>query len=181
MDLLGEYSVAGQEIGHGRRIGTTTISDADPGDGTTVSDAEIRTALRDWIAADTIAATTANTLYFVYLPPGVSSTLDGDASCTGYCGYHNADGNVYYAVEPYLDCAGCDFTQGDVFTNLTKVSSHELCEAVTDPDLDGWRDDSSGDEIGDVCNSAADVHQLGGYYVQSEWSNAQGACALAPR
>ena len=180
MDLLAEYGEAGQQIGHGSRIGTATITNTNPGDGTTVSDDQIRTALQGWINAQTITTPTVNTLYFVYLPPGVSSTLDGDGSCTSYCGYHNAAGNIYYAVEPYLDCAGCNFTGGDVVTNLTKVSSHELCEAVTDADLTGWYDPDAGNEIGDVCNSQADVHQLGGYYVQSEWSNAQGACAFAP-
>jgi hypothetical protein len=181
MDLLAEYSVTGQQIGHGTHIGSVTITNSNPGDGTTVSDDQIRTALRTWIQAHTIPAPTGNTLYFVYLPPGVSSTMGGSASCTGYCGYHNADGATFYAVEPYLDCSGCNFTGHDVDSNITKVTSHELCEAVTDPALNGWFDDSGGDEIGDICNSSADVHQLGGFYVQSEWSNAQGACALAPR
>lgn len=178
IDLLGEYSVPGQQIGHGSLLGSSTITTSDPGDGTSVSDEQIREALQSWISAQAIPAPTANTLYFVYLPPGVSSTFAGGASCTDYCGYHQAHGTTYYAVEPYVDCAGCDFTGNDALTNLTKVSSHELCEAITDADGNGWHDDNTGNEIGDVCNRPADVHQLDGYYVQSEWSNAQGKCAL---
>lgn|SRR5581483_3257601 len=179
MDLLAEYSVADQTIGQGSRIGSATLVDSEPGDGSgSVSDEEIRAALRAWIDAGTISAPTSDTLYFVYLPPGVTSTLGGQGSCTTYCGYHNADGDVFYAVEPYLDCGGCDFTGVSVLANLTKVSSHELCEAVTDPALDAWYDEATGSEIGDVCNSANDVRQLDGWYVQTEWSNEQGACAL---
>jgi hypothetical protein len=181
MDLLSEYSVSGQQIGYGRRVGTATITDSNPGDGKTVSDDQIRAALHGWIGSHKIAAPTADTLYFVYLPPGVTSTFGGDASCTAYCGCHSADGNLYYAVEPYLDCFGCDFTGVDVISNLTKVSSREPGEAITDADLNGWSDDNTGNEIGDVCNDFSDVPEVGGYYVQSEWSNVQGACALAPR
>jgi hypothetical protein len=181
IDLLAEYSVEGQTIGHGTRIGSATIVDAEPGDEAgSVSDDEIRTALQGWIDRGSIPEPTANTLYFVYLRPGVTSTLGRQGSCTAYCGYHNVSGDVYYAVEPYLDCPGCDFTRASTVDNLTVVSSHELCEAVTDPALDGWYDDVSGAEIGDVCNGPSDVRQLDGWYVQTEWSNVQGACALGP-
>lgn len=33
-----------------------------------------------------------------------------------------------------LDCFGCDFTGLNVIFNPTQVSSHELCEAITDAD-----------------------------------------------
>src|SRR5205085_1144064 len=55
MDLLGEYSVSGQRIGHGQRVGTNTITTSDPGTanpgglGRTVTDAQIQQALRGWI------------------------------------------------------------------------------------------------------------------------------------
>jgi hypothetical protein len=180
MDMLAEYSAGGVTIGQGSRIGTLTVADSEPG-GTThiISDSDIQSQLQAWVNAHRIPPQTTNTLYFTYLPPGVTSTMGGSGSCTGYCGYHNRIADIYYAVEPYIDCGGCNFTGSSVFTNLTKVSSHELCEAVTDPDLDGWYN-ADGEEVGDVCNGAGDVQQLGGWYVQSEWSNAQGTCALAP-
>src|SRR5438045_1712678 len=58
IDVLAEYSVPGKAIGHGRRTGTTTVATepgrASRGGTRLVSDAQIQTALRGWIAAGTI-------------------------------------------------------------------------------------------------------------------------------
>jgi hypothetical protein len=63
----------------------------------------------------------------------------------------------------------------NVFDALTATSSHELCEAITDPvPGKGWYDDRNG-EIGDMC--AWNFKQVAGYTVQLEWSNRQGKCA----
>jgi hypothetical protein len=125
-----------------------------------------------------VPVTTANTLYFVYLPPDVVSTLGSDQSCTQHCGYHNqVGGTVFYAVEPFVTCAGC--SAGQILDTQTKISSHELFGAITDPALDGWFDSNTGDEIGDICN--ADTGKLGGFTIQSEWSQDQNACVVAPR
>lgn len=179
VDLLAEYSVSGRSIGPGRRTATVTVGNDEPGSGTgTVSDADIQTALRGWIAARTLPAPGSDTLHFVYLPPGVTSTLQGQQSCQVFCGYHShAGGNLFYAVEPYADCPGCTFGS-DIFDSLTVVSSHELCEAITDPAGDGWYDDSTGDEIGDLC--VGHTGQVAGYTVQAEWSNTAKACVFAP-
>ena len=123
-------------------------------------------------------ATTGNTLYFVYLPPDVVSVMgDGSQSCQVFCGYHNAAGNLYYAVIPYATCNGCVFP-GAFLDTLTEVSSHELAEAITDPALNSWWDPNTGNEIGDICNR--NTMRLGSYLIQTEWSNSQGACVLAP-
>ena len=178
LDLLAEYGVPGKAIGHGKRTGTKTITASEPGGGTgTIDDTGIQQALQGWIADGTVPQPTANSLYFLYFPPGVTITLQGQASCQVFCGYHNVvGGNVYYAVEPYITCAGCTF--GQIIDSLTKVSSHELCEAITDPALTGWIDDNSGNEIGDICNSTTAT--LGGYTIQDEWSNTANACLDAP-
>jgi hypothetical protein len=64
------------------------------------------------------------------------------------------------------------------FTGTSTTSStHELCEAITDPALGTWWDPNTGDEIGDICNRQTAT--LGGYVVQTEWSNAQNACVVA--
>ena len=104
----------------------------------------------------------------------------GEQSCVGYCGYHFNFGNVYYAVIPFANCPGCQFN-GDFLDTLTEVSSHELAEAVTDPAGNGWLDPSlkPSDEIGDICNRQ--TVRMGGYLVQTEWSNAQGVCAFQPK
>jgi hypothetical protein len=57
---------------------------------------------------------------------------------------------------------------------LTSTSSHELCEAITDPvPGTGWYDDVNG-EIGDIC--AWETRKLAAYTVQLEWSNTQKRC-----
>ncbi len=179
MDLLAEYGVPGHPIGHGQYLGPVTT--ATPALGVTVSDLQIQQALQGWITNQTVAAPDANTLYFVYLPPGVVSTMGTSSSCAQYCGYHNhfsvAGNQVFYAVEPFITCPGCTFGSG-ILDSLTKVSSHELCEAITDPALDAWWDNSTGEEIGDICNGG--VATLGGFLVQTEWSNTLNACQVCP-
>ncbi|MBV8201419.1 MAG: hypothetical protein JOZ15_12420, partial [Acidobacteria bacterium] len=132
------------------------------------------------LADGTVPAATANTLYFIYLPPGVvAADQQGVQSCVtdGICGYHgHIDGAIFYAVVPYISCGGCVFP-GDFLDTLTVITSHELCEAITDPALNTWFDPQSGGEIGDICNRS--TTRLGGFLVQTEWSNAQSAC-VAP-
>jgi hypothetical protein len=172
IDQLAEYSVSGQTIGHGSRIGTTTITE--PALWTSISDAQIQEMLAQLVGAETLSSPTANTLYFVYLPPNVSVTQGGSSSCRAFCGYHNATGaDVFYAVMPNPGCAGCAGGLS-LLDALTSTSSHELCEAITDPvPGDGWYDDQHG-EIGDIC--AWQTRRLGNYLVQLEWSNRQNAC-----
>jgi hypothetical protein len=172
IDQLSEYDVGRQAIGHGSRIGTTAITE--PALGTSISDTQIQAALQGLIDAGTVPIPTANTLYFVYLPPDVTVTQGGSRSCQAFCGYHNATGSdVYYAVMPYPGCTGCAGGLA-LLDALTSTSSHELCEAITDPvPGQGWYDDQNG-EIGDIC--AWQTRQLGDYTVQLEWSNRQNAC-----
>jgi hypothetical protein len=172
IDQLGEYGVSGQTIGHGSRIGTQTLSE--PALGASISDAQIQRTLQQLTAAETVPSPTANTLYFLYLPPNVSVTQGGSRSCQAFCGYHNASSaDLYYGVMPYPGCSGCGGRLA-LLDALTSISSHELCEAITDPvPGQGWYDDHYG-EIGDIC--AWKTRQLGSYTVQLEWSNQQTAC-----
>ena len=64
------------------------------------------------------------------------------------------------------------------------MTSHELCEAITDPDLNTWGNNETTppNEIGDICADAT-VHppiKLGSYLVQTEWSNSRFACVISP-
>jgi len=174
IDQLAEYSVASYRIGHGKHIGTAITTT--PKLGASISDTAIQHRLQAEIAGHAaVPAPTPNTLYFVYLPPGVKVVQGGSASCSGFCGYHNdIAGQVFYAVMPYPGCTGC--TGGLApFDALTSTSSHELCEAITDPiPGQGWYDDTNG-EIGDIC--AWKTRKLGAYIVQLEWSNQQQRCA----
>jgi len=171
IDQLAEYSVPGKSITHGSLVGSKVITANPPA--ASVTDTSIRTQLNAWISARTVPATTANTLYFIYLDPGIVSIMGGSKSCSSYCGYHDAVGKVYYAVMPYPSCSGC-LGGLAAFDALTGTSSHELCEAITDPVPGGGWYDSQNGEIGDIC--AWRFKQVAGYNVQLEWSNAQNQC-----
>lgn len=173
MDQLSEYSVAGYKIGHGKFSGTLSITT--PALARSVSDTAIQHMLQNLIATNTsVPKPSPNTLYFVYIQPGTRVVQGGSASCTSFCGYHNdISGQILYAVMPYPGCAGCTGSM-DVFASLTSTSSHELCEAITDPiPGQGWYDDANG-EIGDIC--AWKNKQVGKYTVQMEWSNQANQC-----
>ena len=171
MTQLAEYNVPGQKIGPGSFIGTTTVTANAPTH--SVTDSAVQKELKQWIKAKTVPAITKNTLYFIYLDPHVTSIMGGSRSCQSYCGYHSNTGKAYYAVMPYPTCPGC-LGGMNAFDALTATSSHELCEAVTDPvPGSGWYDQNNG-EIGDIC--AWNFKKVAGYTVQLEWSNKHKKC-----
>jgi hypothetical protein len=173
IDQLSEYSVAGYAIAHGRFLGSHVLADVVPGPG--VTDLWIRSQLEAGLAGDaSLPPPTEKRLYFIFLPPGVSVVSAGTRSCQSFCGYHDAiDGRVFYAAVPFPNCTGC---QGGLepFDALTATSSHELCEAITDPvPGTGWYDDVHG-EIGDI--GPWQTRKLGKHTVQLQWSNRVKAC-----
>ncbi len=173
MDVIAEYGVTGRPIGHGKRAGTVTIGT--PAPPVSVTDNAIRVFLQHQLATNAgLPAPDPNSLYFVFLPPGVSVVQGGTRSCQSFCGYHDAiGGHLYYAVMPYPGCNGC-LSGMPVLDALTTTASHELCEAITDPVPGrGWYDDANG-EIGDIC--AWKTRKLGSYTIQLEWSNSSDAC-----
>lgn len=172
MDQLAEYDTPNAAIGHGSRLGSMQVAGAPAA---SIIDADVQQMIRDQIATGgQVPQPGPNTLYFVFLPPGVSVAMNGGSSCVSFCGYHDdIDGKTFYAVMPYPDCSGCAGGLA-LIDALTSTASHELCEALTDPiPGQGWYDDQNG-EIGDIC--AWKTKQVGGYSVQLEWSNRAGVC-----
>jgi hypothetical protein len=172
VDQLDEYSVAGSVIGHGANLGAIAVPEAL---GASVDDSAIQQFIQRQISTNSaVPQPVPSSLYFVFAPPGVAVSLSGSSSCTTFCGYHNdINGNIFYAVMPYPDCTGCTGSLA-VLDALTSTTSHELCEAITDPiPGQGWYDDNNG-EIGDIC--AWQTKKLGAYTVQLEWSNRVGRC-----
>jgi hypothetical protein len=152
LDQLGEYSVPGFTIGHGKHV-ACAMDASDPG--ATVDDSAIQAKLQGWIASGLVPAQGPNSLYFIFTPSGTTVTLQGSSSCVDFCGYHNTpDGNLFYAVVPYADCPGCQFA-GNLLDSMTVIASHELCEGITDPGIgSGWADNNTGFEIGDICEGS---------------------------
>jgi hypothetical protein len=173
IDQLAEYSTPQVKIGHGQVIGKAVVTSPTPRK--SISDTAIRTMLQHHVATDSnFPQPDANTLYFVYAPPGSVIVQGGSRSCQAFCGYHeNIGGQLFYAAMPYPNCNGC--LGGLTVENaLTSTSSHEMCEAITDPiPGQGWYDDVHG-EIGDIC--AWQTKTIGQWTVQLEWSNKAGAC-----
>jgi hypothetical protein len=172
IDQLSEYSVAGKTIGHGKFLGTLTVTS--PAPAKSLQDSAIQNFVQQQINSGAVPNPGPNTLYVVYVESGVTVEQGGSASCQSFCGYHDSFGsNIFYGVLPYPDCSGCTGGQ-DTFTALTVTTSHELCEAITDPiPGQGWYDDTNG-EIGDIC--AWKTKTVGNYTVQQEWSNKAGQC-----
>lgn len=172
MDQLTEYNTKTTTIGHGKLTGSLTYTDSSPTAQTT--DTDIQTFIQKLLTKKKIPDPTPNTLYFVYTPTGVTVEQGGQASCSMFCGYHNTINNtIFYAVMPYPDCSGC-LGGLSPFDALTSVTSHELCEAITDPvPGTGWYDQKNG-EIGDIC--AWRQKKVGQYTVQQEWSNKHKKC-----
>jgi hypothetical protein len=173
IDQLSEYDTPEQAIGRGRFAGTATI-DAEFASGESVGDGAIQQMLAKQVSARSVPAPTPNTLYAVFLPPGVAVVSGKDRSCQVFCGYHDrSTGGLFYAVLPYPDCAGC-LGGLEAFEALTSVCSHEIAEAITDPvPGEGWYDDATG-EIADIC--AWQNKKVGDYTVQKLWSNRAQAC-----
>jgi hypothetical protein len=198
MDWLSEYDATlfngvRQAIGRGSINGATVIRPNNTSN--QLTDAQIQTELSQQITAGPanggLPLPTANSLYMVYLPPGVIYTDQAGApSCntpglakgvTSDCGYHEsftyATGQdvVYGVITDLSPTPGtsCNCGPGTQFANTTAVSSHELIEAITDPDpFTGWSP-----EIGDPlpCNGTQRTLPTGDV-VQAGWSNRYGAC-----
>ncbi len=176
MDML---TTAGYNVGRG----TASAGAFDPlniNKAAVLSDSTIQADLQLAINAGLVQPPNANRLYVVYVEDNVSIGMgDGSDSLDDFLGYHGAFGghnpagqpaDIRYAVVPYPGGTIGNLSVAGVtpFQSMTVVSSHEIAEAATDPDVDygalGWYDDTADDEIADVVNQ--EFVTLDGYAVQ---------------
>ena len=145
-----------------------------------LTDAQIRADIQAGIKAGTLQAPDANRLYVVYVEAGVAVSDGNSTSTNSFLGYHGAfagttaagaAADIRYAVLPHPGGYNpSPASQGfaSAFNELTAVSSHEIAEAITDPDVNykqlGWYDARLNGEIGDI--TAGDLATLNGYVVQ---------------
>jgi hypothetical protein len=104
---------------------------------------------------------------------------------TGFCAWHDYDGNVSYTNMPYVLDAGSGCGASSVQSQLdgfSIVGGHEYAESLTDPQpSSGWVA-SDGEENGDLCawqNLGAISLPTGSFAMQPTWSNAAGGCAMS--
>jgi hypothetical protein len=153
MANLAQYSVSHYPIGNGTFAGTVVDTQQPPGK---LHDAQIQTEIRSQITAGHLPKPDANTVYFVFTPPGVEAfDRYGSNSVDDFYSYHDyasGSGGFPYAVIPY------DNTLDDPRL-MTIYASHELAEVVTDPAPSdrqlGWYDDYYG-EVADVVDTLYD-------------------------
>jgi hypothetical protein len=188
MDMLNN---AGYGVGRGS-ASPGLIDPAYLPPGSTVFDSQLRYTLQAEIFNGALQQPDFDRLYVIFVQANVIVTNDisGGSSSrnepNGFVGYHssfvgsNAFGvpsNIRYAV---VVTPGGQFnglsSALPAFDQMTSVASHELAEAVTDPDPgSGWVDDFTGQEIGDV--HANDDVYLNHYVVQIEADQNDGPLA----
>jgi hypothetical protein len=155
----------------------------------------------DHVVQSTGGARGLHNLWFVFLPPGVDECIGpGDCGTNTFAGYHavaNVAGHgvtIYaVAIDPIIEGlvpSGAD-PEGYPDAELTLVTAaHEVNEAITDPEGNGWMD-PNGLEVGDKCESGPQIGTPLGfamdgspynqvinghrYLLQEEWANADSA------
>jgi hypothetical protein len=170
--------------------------------GNCITDAQIRAEIAKVMAINGWTGG-INKIFLLFTSSGEGSCFDSTStSCayTQYCAYHSyyfsGSTPVIYANQPYANQSACHvpgqtMPNGDVGDLAASTASHEIMESITDPLLRTWFD-SSGNEIGDLCNfvfggnswngpSAAGNQMWNGFVfeLQQEWDNNSGACASA--
>jgi hypothetical protein len=127
--------------------------------GTQLSDANIQSIVSSAITSGALPSD-ANAVYFVLTDKTVTAT---SGFCTQYCGWHThatiggKDIKYSFVGNPETQCpAGCGVNNPTLNGTpgadaMASIVSHELEEAVTDPDLNAWYALSNGMENGDKC------------------------------
>jgi hypothetical protein len=175
-----EYGIGPATSGSTNHVSITT-----PPTNNTIADTDID-SLVDTNVGSAWPASTANTMYMIYLPPGVKFTSGGQDQCgSGLGGYHTTSQKNNYVYGIALHCS--NFQTSDVELS----ASHEMNEAVTDPLVGGqaWVGFDANhlsfeffnafqDELGDACEAfveATDTTDFTPYTVQRQWSNKSAA------
>lgn len=199
MDWLSEYDTnlpavngrpgTNQHIGRGRFMSAITITPVNASK--KLTDAMLQKELDDQMAAGKLPPADDDSLYMIYFPSGYSITIEGAASCSSFCAYHEGyksargGASVFYGVMP-----SCGFGCGGGFDGLSATSSHEALEAITDPFPtpgsepaypQAWNT-TGGEEIADLCQEGGST--VSGHGIVSrvswEWDNATKSCNKGP-
>jgi len=137
-----------------------------------------------------------DTVYMIYYPSTTTVTLDGGESCNAFYGYHNDFNLAGSSYVTYSVVARCPpFPSTSAIDSLAAIASHEMIEAVTDPQVAdnpaylqpdlahlAWAVPAGG-ELGDMCAGYGNVFYTPTdvpYLVQRSWSNKAAAAGHDP-
>jgi len=137
-----------------------------------------------------------NSIFFVFTGvftstgAPVEECQGGECTFTLFCAYHDHFSSGGSSIR-YSYVSDASFNTGDCTSGIggpgangqvasdreVAVVSHELFEAVTDPEGNGWFDDV-GFEIGDLCAQMGSFVTMNGspYNIQQQWNNASANC-----
>lgn len=119
---------------HGVSVAPAGVSHEDFSDlgKSPVNDLAIQRRLADMIASKAVPAPTAETVFVVFLAPGIRSSLGGHQAGVDYAAYHSvfhsAAGEVRYAVVPFDSNAG----------NMQAAATRAFVNTALNPKGDGW-------------------------------------------
>lgn len=189
------YNGSGTTISNAVTLAGTTTDNYSRG--TSLSDSAIFNVVADAINSGRLAKDT-NAVYFVLTSADVTAS---SGFCTQYCGWHThgtiggVDIKYSFVGNPDRCPSSCAIQTTGPNGNagadgMASIISHELEEAVTDPDLNAWYD-TRGQENADKCawtfgttstasNGALYNMTFGGrnWMIQRNWVNASGGfCA----
>ncbi len=165
--------------------------------GNCITDAQLETELLNVMAAKGWTGG-LNKMFLVFTSSGEGSCFDsGSSSCSyvQFCAYHSyipGSAPIVYSNEPFGNISVCQASgvpspnSDPVADAASTAASHELTEAITDPELDAWFT-ALGNEIGDLCAynygtntwDSAKANQMwnGHFYeLQTEFSNHHPGC-----
>jgi hypothetical protein len=163
-----------------------TLSKAFDGVSGGIMDSQIQGFIQSMITSKQVQNPNANSLYTVFVEPGVLvDDGTGATSNNAFLGYHsgfsgtNATGGsvtIHYSVIPYANFPTAPGFGVTILNDMTIVVSHELAEAVTDPNVQiaidtgdftalGWYDLDLNGEVGDLV--AGDLMMFQGNEIQA--------------
>ncbi len=173
MSKLSQY----RGIGKGTMLGKFVIDPSDPSN--PFSSDDVAQCILRLMAAGKVSKPEDDQqiLYCVFLPVGVNFNQPDINGIHSYI-YHIS---YSFPIDVDLDKVLFAWVMNDgTLDSVTTIFSHELAEACTDPDGNGFQVtpliQNSWHEIGDVCENYNDV--LNGVRVQSYWSQADGNCVI---
>ena len=159
------------------------------------SESQLQAQLVQWLNDGAVtpkpAGNEENIVYLIFSPTDTTLSLGGNTS--GFCGYHQ-HGNynattsranlIWGTVRGYTKAVGAQAGQNFV-DSISFCVSHELSEAFSNTDGNGYYNDSNGCEIGDICEANATggccitvPYVVSGrtWKVERYWSNLDSTC-----